>query len=351
MPDEAAGKSGKTLSARLAQVRLGGLAWCYSDMAGASGFSVPPAAGLYVHAVIHGALRIACTGGAMGELMAGEVVIIPTGEAHALRTAAGAEALPHEFLRQDRSVDVPPTHLFGRDEKVCARVLSARLSADWPADIARRALPSLLRAETPLLRADALALAGMGAGCAALLTRLAETLLVTALRTDAACRRAFNAGSRDPIEEARQLIAANPAHPWTVESLARAVGMGRSNFAAHFTASAGKAPMEVVAEHRMEHAATLLRQGRMKIIEIAELAGYGSEAAFSRRFTRHFGQSPSRMREAAREARETADQARPFRPLLSGQRKRPALQPESPAPSQDKPPRASSLFIARGRRD
>lgn len=351
MTPEAATNGKSTLSARFAQVRLQGLTWCYSDIAGAAGFSLPPAPGLYVHAMIHGSLRIACTGGTTAELAAGDLVIMPTGESHALRTEVGAEVQPHAFLRQDRSVDLPPTHLFGSDSKVDARVLSGRLAADWPQDVSRRALPSVLKAVSPLLRADALALAGMGAGSAALLTRLAEALLIAALRTDSTCRRAFSAGSRDPIEEARQLIAANPASPWTVESLARAVGMGRSNFAAHFTAAVGKAPMEVVAEHRMEHAATLLRQGRMKIIEIAELAGYNSEAAFSRRFTRHFGQSPSRLRDAARETREAAQDGRQFRPLLSGER------PSVPAPEAAAAPArrliapSASLFITRTRRD
>src|SRR3546814_17190189 len=95
----------------------------------------------------------------------------------------------------------------------------------------------------------------MGAGSAALLTRIAETLLVAALRADPGCRRILSAEMRDPIEDALQLIAASPAQSWTVESLARAAGMGRSNFAATFTQPVGKAPMEAVADHRLAHAA------------------------------------------------------------------------------------------------
>jgi AraC-like DNA-binding protein len=137
----------------------------------------------------------------------------------------------------------------------------------------------------------------MGAGSTALLTRLAALLLVAGLRADPRCRQLFAPPRRDPIAQALQLIEANPSASWTVERLARSVGMGRSNFAAHFTQEVGRAPMEVVAEQRMEHAATLLRQGKLKIAEISEMAGYSSEAAFSRRFTRHFGVSPSQMRE------------------------------------------------------
>ena len=54
------------------------------------------------------------------------------------------------------------------------------------------------------------------------------------------------------------------------------------------------------------------------------MAGYGSEAAFSRRFTRHFGISPSQMRDHARHGAEAAGAAKlgtpAFQPLLAGRR-------------------------------
>jgi AraC-like DNA-binding protein len=231
--------------------------------------------------------------------------VVLSGEAHALRTSTDSNASTHDFLRESRTVDVPPTFPLGSG-RVQARVLSGRLQADWPGEVNRASLPSLLRISgegspaAALLRPDAVAMAGMGAGSTALLTRLAALLLVAGLRADPRCRQLFAPPRRDPIAQALQLIEANPSASWTVERLARSVGMGRSNFAAHFTQEVGRAPMEVVAEQRMEHAATLLRLGKLKIAEISEMAGYSSEAAFSRRFTRHFGVSPSQMRERAR---------------------------------------------------
>ena len=55
---------------------------------------------------------------------------------------------------------------------------------------------------------------------------------------------------------------------------------------------------------------------------LSELSGYGSEAAFSRRFTRHFGMSPSQMREQSRA--ESADESNVpgWQPLLAGRRLR-----------------------------
>jgi AraC-like DNA-binding protein len=258
------------------------------------------------------------------ELGVGDAVMVLSGEAHALRTSPGAPASTHEFLRDEPIVDIPPAVAIGSGT-VATRLLSGKLRASWPGEVNRATLPALLplghgqgHPLAALLKPEALPLAGIGPGSAALLTRLAGMMLVAALRADPRCRQLFAPPGRDPIADALRLIAANPAASWTVERLARSVGMGRSNFAAHFTQQVGRAPMELVAEQRMEHAAGLLRHGKLKIAEISEMAGYGSEAAFSRRFTRHFGVSPSQMRERARLGGETKPGTPAFQPLLAG---------------------------------
>ncbi|PNU04110.1 AraC family transcriptional regulator [Novosphingobium guangzhouense] len=343
------GHAAMTLSELLGELRLSGRTWCYGDLAERAGFAVAGGDAVFVHAVIHGSVRLACASGAMAQLGPGEVALVLSGEAHALRTGIDAVAATHDVLRRDEDTDLPLTRRFG-EGRVAARVLSARLQASWPDGVGRAGLPAVLRGAETVLRADAWAQAGMGAGATALLTRLAEALMIAALRADPACRGILSGEARDAVAEAMQLIAANPAHPWTVASLARAVGMGRSNFAALFSGVAGKAPMEVVAEHRMEHAASLLRLGRMKVAEIAELAGYGSEAAFSRRFSRHFGTTPSRMREAARQAREAAAPSPAFRAMLADARQTGGR--VGPGPSAAQSPAAGAApigSIARGR--
>lgn len=353
MPESHSPAALRSLSELLGDVRLSGRTWCYGDFSAQAGCAIAPGDAVFVHAVIHGRLRLACASGAMAELGPGHVAIVVSGEAHALRTAADADAAPHFGLRRESACDVPPALAFGDGARIAARVLSGRLDATWPREVARTALPAILQADAPLLRAEAIPFAGMGAGSAALLTRIAEALLIAALRADPGCRRLLSSATRNPVDEALQLIAAAPSRPWTVESLARAVGMGRSSFAAHFSHRVGKAPMEVVAEHRMEHAAALLRQGGMKIAEIAELAGYGSEAAFSRRFSRHFGTTPSQLRDEARAARQEAPVPR-FRALLAGARSRAAPPREDPVREPGVPaeplPRGR-VIVARGRRD
>lgn len=326
MAQDGARHPSQSLSALLAKVEVQGRTWCYTDLRGGAGFSLPPGEAVLFHVVLHGSVRLACAGGEVAELGRADAVFVPTGEAHAIRTDAGSATSVHSLLREDRPVDVPPTAVVGTAGPVRARVLSGRLQTTWPEAANRTALPGLLRASPAtadaLLQPDALALAGIGPGAAALLTRIAAMLLVSGLRTDPRCREVLRQRERDPAGEALRLIRGDPAASWTVEKLARAVGMGRSSFAAHFTQALGRAPMEVVTEHRMDQAAAMLRQGRLKVAEIGELAGYSSEAAFSRRFTRHFGMPPSQMREQAQAARDAGSSPPAFRPLLSALRER-----------------------------
>ena len=312
-----------TLSALLGALELRGQCWCYADLGAGGGFSVAPGDAALFHAVLHGAVRLTAPGGGTVELVAGDAVFVLSGEAHALRISADAAAMTLDFLREDRQADSPPSFLFGQPGTPTARVLSGRLAITLPAGTNRAALPTFYRLPVGdgagLVTPQALALAGIGPGSAATLTRLAALLLAAALRADPQCRQLFSPQRQDPMAQALRLIAGNPSASWTVERLARSVGMGRSNFAAHFTQTMGRAPMEVVAEARMEAAAELLRRGKLKIAEIAELSGYGSEAAFSRRFSRHFGVSPSHMREAAKAA--LVSPAVPaWQPLLAGSR-------------------------------
>jgi AraC-like DNA-binding protein len=91
-----------------------------------------------------------------------------------------------------------------------------------------------------------------------------------------------------------------PVAPWTVDSLARAVGMSRSPFAARFAKLVGVPPLTYLANVRMQRAMALLREGRQSLSVIAGEAGYESYAAFSKAFARITGTSP---REYARQER------------------------------------------------
>jgi AraC-like DNA-binding protein len=67
----------------------------------------------------------------------------------------------------------------------------------------------------------------------------------------------------------------------------------------------------------MHYAAELLQGGELKIVEISARAGYRSEAAFSRRFTRYFGISPGSMRRNAQANGKSNNAVAPLHTLLT----------------------------------
>ena len=191
------------LSELLGGFFLSGQTWCYADLGSGGGYSLPPANAVWFHAVLHGSLRIASPASGTLEIKAGEMLAVLSGEAHALRVTSDAQAVSLDFLREGHTVDAPPTFPLGKPGPVIARVLSGRLALELPPQAARQSLPGFVRlgnadqsAWGQLIRPEALALAGIGPGSAALLTRLAATILTAHLRADPAARAMFSAADR-----------------------------------------------------------------------------------------------------------------------------------------------------------
>lgn len=105
------------------------------------------------------------------------------------------------------------------------------------------------------------------------------------------------AGLRDPyVGQALSLLHARAAQHWTLEDLAREVGLSRSVFAERFNDIVGQPPMQYLAQWRMQVAAGLLTHSTAKVASVARDAGYESEAAFSRAFKKAAGFSPAEWR-------------------------------------------------------
>lgn len=88
----------------------------------------------------------------------------------------------------------------------------------------------------------------------------------------------------------------NPGRPWSLKELARIAAMSRTSFAERFTASAGVPPMTYLSTWRMLLAQRALRDGRVRVGELAYDLGYASESAFSTAFKRAVGMSPLHYR-------------------------------------------------------
>ena len=139
------------------------------------------------------------------------------------------------------------------------------------------------------------------AGQEAMLAKLSELMFVEALRAHIdglpSEARSWVAGLRDPeIGAALRLVHGRFAEAWTLERLAREVGMSRSSFAERFTAYVGLPPMTYLAQWRLQVAARLLQSGSLNVAQVASTVGYQSESAFNRAFKRQVGRSPGTWR-------------------------------------------------------
>lgn len=138
-------------------------------------------------------------------------------------------------------------------------------------------------------------------GWQSVVNHLVQILFVQAVRAYVADspegRGNWLSALRDPaIGQALGLIYASPGGNWSVDALAEAVGMSRSAFAARFNTVVGQPPMQCLLGVRMQVAADLLADPSIPIKQIAQSAGYNSEAAFSHAFRRFTGQPPSASR-------------------------------------------------------
>ena len=177
-------------------------------------------------------------------------------------------------------------------------------------EVSRRllsALPAVLVVpredwDTPLVALLAEEIAKDRPGQEAVLDRLLDLMLITALRTWLARPGSgapgwYRAQSDDVVGPALQLLHHNPAHPWTVAELAVKVGVSRALLARRFTDLVGEPPMAYLTGWRLALAADLLLEPAATLAAVARRVGYGSAFALSAAFKRVRGVSPQGHRE------------------------------------------------------
>jgi AraC-like DNA-binding protein len=134
-----------------------------------------------------------------------------------------------------------------------------------------------------------------------LLDRTLDLMLITALRAwltrPGAHVPAWYLASSDPVVGAAlRLLDADPAHPWTVASLAAKTGVSRAALARRFTTLVGQPPMTYLREQRLALAADLLRDPGTTLGAIAGRVGFAHAFALSTAFKKRHGISPSEYR-------------------------------------------------------
>ena len=245
----------------------------------------------------------------------GDLIVFPQGDAHVLSSAPGMRGKTDLSLYTRKST-LPMCYESGGGGAERARIVCCFLGCDErPYNPLLRALPPMIHlpAAGPdsqagwlgtMLPIAAPESGSVRPGADNIRERLSELTFVEAIRryieTLAPAETGWLAGLRDPVVgQALAALHAGPRESWTVEGLARNVGVSRSVLADRFTAMVGQPPMQYLALWRMQLASRLLIEGG-QVAAVSAAVGYGSEAAFSRAFKKLVGQAPAAWRRGAR---------------------------------------------------
>ena len=108
--------------------------------------------------------------------------------------------------------------------------------------------------------------------------------------------RRLSGAERESLEQAKEIIRRELAHPPTVAALAQRVGLNRNKLQAGFRATEGKSVSEYVRGQRMDRALVLLDETNLPVAAVSERVGYQSKANFHRTFRSTYGMSPAEAR-------------------------------------------------------
>lgn len=244
------------------------------------------------------------------QMRAGDVILIPHGDKHAMASpVSAAPSTPldmHAILR-----DKPSLLDFGGGGDA-GRFICGYMASD--PRLLRPILEALPRAVVVSLRrggeshwlersiGDALEEASSPKpGGESVLAKLSELMVVETLRRYisqiSSGQRSWLGGLRDQmVGRSLALMHERPAHPWTVDSLARTVGVSRSVLADRFTHFVGQPPIQYLGKWRMALAANYLGRTSLSLTRVAEEVGYETAAAFNRAFRREYGVPPATWR-------------------------------------------------------
>lgn len=203
----------------------------------------------------------------------------------------------------------PMHHRFVSDAREGATMACAHLQfGDGGDNPLAASLPALtvmpleeLEGVQPLLEALFREAFGQHCGRQFVVDRLFDVVLVHILRRlmqQGTVDTGLLAGMAHP-QLARSLVAlhAQPAQPWSVQTLAREAGMSRTVYADNFRRVIGTTPAEYLATWRLSLTRQQLRQGK-SLKQIADAVGYGSVATLSRAFRLKWGVSPREWKQA-----------------------------------------------------
>jgi AraC-like DNA-binding protein len=323
-PSEPGPAHGDVLSDILRSVRLSGsLQFCFMPTGSWETDGVPrwrqktqnPETTVPLHVLVEGTCWVRLEGGEERTLVAGDVLGFPFGTRHQFGVGAGGRIIAP-------SVDLPPKPWrqipvlrYGEDAEGI-RLLCGYLQCDTIGFAPlRSALPKLLHARTrdsedaAWLRATIQQIVTEvdkpRTGGLSVLERLTEVLFIELLRHEMLSAPAGSIGwlaalADRSLGRCLALIHDDPRREWSVQELAAQAGLSRTTLTERFETMLATSPVRYVRDWRLYLASVALSTTTKTIAAIADEAGYGTEAAFSRAFSRAYGTPPAAWRQNSR---------------------------------------------------
>lgn len=289
-------------------------AWQTDDKPTMEKPSAHPSSTIPFHIVVEGVCWLKMEGGEI-DLVAGDVVAFPFDSGHQLGAGSGGRLITPMTDLPPKPWRELPVLRYGA-EGIGLRMLCGYLQCDTMSfRPLRNALPALLHARTSEAQDGGWLRATIGqivaevdnprSGGLFMLERLTEITFIELLRHQIAAASpaatGWLAGLADPaVGRCLALIHDDPRREWSVQALSAESGLSRSSLAERFETTLGTSPIRYVREWRLCLASVALATTTRSIAGIAEDAGYGTEAAFSRAFSRIYGSPPAAWRQNAR---------------------------------------------------
>jgi len=325
------------LSHVLSAIRLTGAVFLEAELRAGWSFVTPPPSTLGAllmpeaehvipfHLVTEGSCRAQLLDGEPVEVRLGDVIVFPHGDRHALASSEPGELIPIEVSEQElhsllRPGEVSPLRRGSAGQATrlvcgylaCDRRLSEPILASLPrllqVSVSDHSIADWVRSSVRFSVAQSMT---PRPGGSTVLAKLSELLFVEAIRhyveTLPSEQTGWFAGLRDRfVGRALALLHQDPSYAWTVDELAKQVGLSRSALADRFGELLGQPPMQYLTQWRLSSAAQELLSGQRGVAQIAHDVGYDSEAAFNRAFKRAFGVPPATWRKTKGSAPQNA---------------------------------------------
>ncbi len=290
--------------------------FCRSELRAPWAFHVGGEPVAKFHLVLEGSAVLRC-GSETIALASGDLVVLPHGAEHTLADEDGSLAVPLEQLLAEHGAGNGSRLRYGGDGSLTRILcggftLAERFShsplAFFP-DVLHIARDSVVAPWLePVLAALTMEAADGRPGADAIVAKITDVFLAQALRTWMLEKHSEGSGLDarmildDSIAKAVNTLNTSPSEPWSLDRLAKHVGLSRTALSTRFQQRVGQPPMRYLTELRLRRAAEELAAGRPTVRAVAHRAGYDTDAAFAKAFKRQFGLSPGAYRRITKES-------------------------------------------------